>query len=113
MVFLQFKICSHRTQVNEGIYLHSCLCSRPSGPKNLLILNVNNVLCHFLRSIVLQGNAQVFRRNIDKSKVKVKARMKHFLTHAFEKFYIAIWSCMKLEDVLKVLPMLIPNTFMD
>ncbi len=28
-------------------------------------------------------------------------------------FYIAIWSCMKLEDVLKVLPMLIPNTFVD
>jgi hypothetical protein len=39
--------------------------------------------------------------------------MKHFLILAFEKFYIAIWSCMKLEDVFEVLPMLIPNTFVD
>jgi hypothetical protein len=43
----------------------------------------------------------------------VKVGMKHFLVHAFEKFYIAISSCVKLEDVLEVLPMLIPNMFME
>ncbi len=32
---------------------------------------------------------------------------------SFEKFYIAIWSCTKLEDVLKVLPMLMHENFMD
>jgi hypothetical protein len=55
----------------------------------------------------------MFGRNIDKSKVKVRGRVKHFLAHTFEKFYIAIWSCMKLEDVLEVFSMLILNTFMD
>jgi len=55
----------------------------------------------------------MFGRNIDKSKVKVRAGVKHFLVHAFENFYIAIWSCMKLEDVLEVLPMLISNTFLN
>ncbi len=55
----------------------------------------------------------MFGRNIDKNQVKVKARMKHFLAHTFEKFYIAIWSCMKLEDVLEVLLMLILDKFME
>jgi hypothetical protein len=49
----------------------------------------------------------MFVRNIDKSKVKVRVGIKHFLSHALENFYITIWSCMKLEDVLEVLPMLI------
>jgi hypothetical protein len=39
--------------------------------------------------------------------------MKYFFIHAFEKFYNAIWSCMKLEDVIEVLPMLILDTFVD
>jgi hypothetical protein len=55
----------------------------------------------------------MFGRNIDKSKVKVKVGIKHFFAHAFEKFYIAIWSCMKLEYVFEVLPMLILDTFVD
>jgi len=55
----------------------------------------------------------MFGKNIDKSKIKVKARMKHFLAHAFENFYIIIWYCMKLEDVLEVFLMLISNTFLD
>jgi tRNA U34 5-methylaminomethyl-2-thiouridine-forming methyltransferase MnmC len=55
----------------------------------------------------------VFGKNIDKNKVKVRIGVKHFLTHAFEKFYMAIWSCMKLEDVFKVLLMLILDMFMD
>ncbi len=39
--------------------------------------------------------------------------MKHFFAHTFEKFYITIWSCMKLEYVLEVLPMLIPHMIVD
>jgi len=54
-----------------------------------------------------------FGINIDKNKVEVKVGMKYFLTQAFKKFYIIIWSCMKLEDVIEVLPMLIPDTFVD
>jgi len=34
----------------------------------------------------MQGNSQIFGRNIDKSKVKVRAGVKHFLVHAFETF---------------------------
>jgi hypothetical protein len=55
----------------------------------------------------------VFGRNIDKSKVKVRVGVKHFLVHALENFYIAILFSMKLEDVLEALPMLIEDTFMD
>jgi len=97
----------------QSIYLHSCLHSKPLGLKKLLILNVNGVFCYFSQFVVLQGNAWVFGRNIDKSKVKVRAKMKHFFACTFEKFYITIWSRMKLEDVLEVFPMLILNMFMD
>jgi len=66
---------------------------------------VNGVLCYVPQCVVLQGNAQVFGRNINKSKVEVRTGIKHFLSNVFLKFYIVIWSWMKLEDVLKVLPM--------
>ncbi len=70
-------------------------------------------ICYFPQFSILQGNARMFGKNIDSNKVKVKAGMKHFFACAFENFYIAIWSYMKLEDVLEVLPMLISNTFLD
>jgi hypothetical protein len=91
----------------------SRLHSTPLGPKKLLFLIMNGVLCYYPQTIVLQRNVRVFGRNIDKSKVEVKIGVKHFLIHAFEKFYIIIWSCMKLEDVLKVFPMLISDMFLD
>jgi len=28
-------------------------------------------------------------------------------------FYIAIWSCILLEDVMQVLPLLVPQAFID
>ncbi len=43
----------------------------------------------------------------------MKARVEHFLSIAINYFYIKIWSCMKLEDVLKVLLVIIPNNFLD
>jgi hypothetical protein len=52
-------------------------------------------------------------RNIDRSKVEVKKGVEHFVFQAFKYFYIAIWSCMKLEDVLEVLPMLILEIFLE
>ncbi len=36
-----------------------------------------------------------------------------FFLMAYQKFNIAIWSCMKLEDVLKVLPLLMLKKFLD
>jgi hypothetical protein len=55
----------------------------------------------------------VFGKNIDGSIMEVKVGVEHFLSQVFKYFYIAIWSCMKLEDVLEVLPMLMPKTFLE
>jgi hypothetical protein len=48
----------------------------------------------------------MFGRNIDKSKIEIRVGVEHNLSNVFKNFYIAIWSCMKLEDVLEVLPIL-------
>jgi hypothetical protein len=34
-----------------------------------------------------------------------------FFYQTFEHFYIVIWSCMLLEDVLEILPLLTPKIF--
>jgi hypothetical protein len=36
-----------------------------------------------------------------------------FLSKAFEHFYITIWLCILLENVLEILPLLMPKTFID
>jgi hypothetical protein len=55
----------------------------------------------------------MFRRNVGKAKMEVRVGVEDFLAKAFEKFYVTIWFCMKLEDVLRVLPMFMPENFMD
>jgi hypothetical protein len=65
----------------------------------MLVFNVNGVLCYFPPSIILQRNVRVFGEKVDKTKVEVKAGKKNYLSKAFQKFHIAIWSCMKFEDV--------------
>ncbi len=79
----------------------------------MFISSINDVFYCFPLSTILQGNARVFGRNVDKAKVEVKARVEDFFVKAFEKFYVVIWSCMKLEDVLEVLPMLMLENFVD
>jgi len=49
-------------------------------PEKLLILNVNGLLSYFPHSVVQHGNAQIFGRNIDRSKVEVKIGVEHFLS---------------------------------
>jgi hypothetical protein len=53
----------------------------------------------------------MFRKNVDMTKMEVKVRMEKFLAMAFKKFYISIWSCMKFEDLLKILPMFMLSCF--
>jgi hypothetical protein len=53
-----------------------------SWTENLLILTVNGVLCDFPPSAILQGNAKIFGRNVDKSKMEIKARVEDFLAKA-------------------------------
>jgi hypothetical protein len=55
----------------------------------------------------------VFGRNVNKAKMEVRAGVEDFLVKAFEKFYLAICFYMKLEDVLEVFPMFMPENFMD
>jgi len=54
----------------------------------------------------------MFGKNVNKTKMEVKARMEIFLSKTFQKFHIVIWSCMKLEDVLEVLPMFMLESFL-
>jgi hypothetical protein len=45
--------------------------------------------------------------------VEICARLQDFFFRAFEHFYIVIWSCMLLENVLEILPLLMPKTLVD
>ncbi len=45
--------------------------------------------------------------------MELKVGVEHFLFTTFNYFYIGIWSCMKLKDVVEVLPMLVPEFFLD
>jgi hypothetical protein len=58
--------------------------------KKLLVLSVNGVLCYFPPLIVLQGNVRVFGKNVEKTKVEIKAGVEIFLSKAFQKFHITI-----------------------
>ncbi len=100
----------HLAKMIDGIFVQSRVCSQPFESKKLLILNMNGVLCYFPQYVISQDNVRVFGRNIDKSKIEVRVIVEHFLANAFQKFYIIIWSCMKLKDVLEVLPMLMPKS---
>ncbi len=66
----------------------------------LFYFNVNNVFCYFPQSVLLQEDCCVKGGNIDIIKVEVRARLQQFLSTTFDRFYIFIWSCMLLEDVM-------------
>jgi len=70
-------------------------------------------LCYFSWSFILQGKQRVKGRNIDGTKVEAKAKIQHFFISAFKKFYIGIWSCMLIEDVMEVFTLLLPQDFID
>jgi hypothetical protein len=91
----------------------SHVCLSPLGPKKIIDSQRQGCVVLFPPLVVLEHNAKVFGKNVDKAKVEVRTRMEDFLVKAFEKFYIAIWSCMKFEDVLEVFPMLMPKNFVD
>jgi len=39
--------------------------------------------------------------------------MQRFFFQTLKKNYVAIWSCMLLKDVMQVLPLLVPQAFVD
>jgi len=46
-------------------------------------------------------------------KLEICVRVWDFFFSTFEHFYIVIWSCMLFKDVLEILPLLMPKTFID
>ncbi len=74
---------------------------------------MNGVSCYFSWSVILQGKQCVKGRNIDGTKVEARARIQHFFNPVFKKFYIGIWSCMLIEDVMEVLNLLLLQDFID
>jgi hypothetical protein len=52
----------------------------------------------------LQRDQQKTRKNLDVSKLEICAGVLDFLFQTFEHFYIVIWSCMLLKNVLEILP---------
>jgi len=101
------KVSKHILMMSSHLHLQFVT------PKKLLIFNVNNVLCSFPHFAIRDGSEQVFGRNIDRNKVEVRVGVENFLSIVLKYFYITIWSCMKLEDMLEVLPMLIPKIFLE
>ncbi len=63
------------------------MCSHHSSSKELFIVNVNGVLCYFLQIVILQRK-HVRGKNIDNTKMEVKAKIQQFFTHAFKKFIL-------------------------
>ncbi len=55
----------------------------------------------------------MFGKTVHKTNVEIKTGVETFFSKAFHKFHIAIWSCMKFEDVLEVLPMFMLENFLD
>ncbi len=56
--------------------------------------------CYFPQSVLLQEDCCVKGGNIDIFKVEVRAKLQQFLSTTFNRFYILIWSCMLLENVM-------------
>jgi hypothetical protein len=62
----------HLAKHSKATSMSSHGCLKFVGPKKLLIFSVNSVLCYVPQCAILQGNAQVFGKNIDKNKVEVR-----------------------------------------
>jgi hypothetical protein len=59
-----------------------------------------------------KGMLECLEKMLTILKWKLGLECKFFLSKTFQKFHIVIWSCMKLEDVLEVLPMLMLESFL-
>jgi hypothetical protein len=70
-------------------------------------------MCYFSDFVVKCGNAWMFRRIVDKSKLEVKVGVEHLFYMVFNCFYIGIRFYMNLRDVLEVLVMSMLNYFLD
>ncbi len=86
---------------------------RPSTTKKLFIFSVNGVLSYSPKCALLQGNRQKTRKSLDISKLEIHVRVHDFIFRTFEHFYIIIWLCILLENVLEKLPLLMPKTLVN
>jgi hypothetical protein len=63
----------------------------------------------FPKCAFLQGDQWKTRKNLDIFKLEICARIHDFISQEFERFYIVIRPCMLLEDVLEIVPLLVPK----
>lgn len=66
--------------------MRSHLCLSLLGPNKLLILSVNDVLCYFSCSVVLQGNVRVLEEMLTKPKWSLELEWRIFLLRHFKSF---------------------------
>jgi len=59
-----------------------------------------------------KGMLKCLEKMLTRPKWKLELEWRIFFVKTFQRFHITIWSCMKLEDVLEVLPMLMPESFL-
>jgi hypothetical protein len=52
-------------------------------------------------------------KNLDISKLEICVGVQDFISWTFEHFYIAIWLCMLLKNVLEILSLLMPKILID
>jgi hypothetical protein len=84
-----------------------------STTTKFFILNVNGVFCYFSMCAFFQGDQWEIGKNLDVSKLEIRVGVQNFLVRAFKHLYFVIWSYLLLEDVLQILPMLMPKTLVD
>jgi len=92
-----------------------CLRLQIAGPKNLLIFSINNVFCYLLYYVIQHDIHESLEEILIGAKWKWKWKLKYnisFLWHSTT-FTLEFGLCMKLEDVLEVLPILILENFLD
>ncbi len=88
---------------------HATKCF-PSHP--FTSFSMNGVICYFSQNVILQRCYHARGRNIDINKMGARVGVQHFFSQAFKGHYIIIWSCI-LQDVMEILPMLMPQIFID
>ncbi len=93
----------HPPKVRTNVFGHIFL-----RLKNLLFLNVNDVLLRKMCYFTMQSLCE--EKQYWHQQIGIKSSI-FFLV--FKKLCIAIWSCMLLENVMQVLTLLVPQTFVD
>jgi hypothetical protein len=73
---------------------------------------MNGIMCYFPQKVVLQGNHYVKGSNSNQQNGSKAWECNIFFLKC-SKNNITIWICMLLEDMMQILPLLMPQVFVD